>query len=355
MKDEMRPFVMVLVLFLFAGWAVAGQLPVRGLHLMAPDKDGVEEVVQFIDEVLPREGVNTLVLEVGYGYAFRSHPELVREGALTREDAVRIGEAGRRAGVRLIPLFNCLGHQSWAENTFPLLTHYPQFDETPGLYPENEGVYCRSYCPLHPEVHSVIFALIDELIEAFGSDAFHVGMDEVFLIGEDACPRCRGRDKAELFAGEVSRIHGHLKERNVEMWMWGDRLIDGDASGIGKWEASLNQTWQAVDQIPRDIVICDWHYEFSPPTAGYFALKGFPVVMSPWRKSEVALGHLEQIRAMREHANPAIAERARGILHTTWVESAQFIQAYKGTGDVSDSARESADCFRRLFQALRSH
>ena len=35
-----------------------------------------------------------------------------------------------------------------------------EFDETPGKYPNNEGIYCRSYCPLHPEVHEVLFDLV---------------------------------------------------------------------------------------------------------------------------------------------------------------------------------------------------
>jgi hypothetical protein len=353
-RETMRPHVwIVLSLWIVPLWAE--ELPVRGLHLMGPDPDQVPLLIDFITRDLPAEGVNTLILEVGYGFQWKSHPELVQGTGLSREQAADIANAGREAGIRVIPMLNCLGHQSWAANTFPLLTRYPQFDETPGLYPGNEGIYCRSYCPLHPEVHGVVNALIDELLQAFAANAFHVGMDEVFLLGEEACPRCRGRNPAELFAGEVSRLHEHLKARGAQMWMWGDRFLDGVVTGIGKWEASENGTAPAVDLVPKDIVIADWHYEFSPPTAGYFAVKGFPVVMSPWRKPEVALQHLEQIWRIRASSNPAIAERALGVLHTTWCNPGQFIRAYRGeTAGVSDSARESAACFRKLFQAIRS-
>jgi hypothetical protein len=41
----------------------------------------------------------------------------------------------------------------------------------------------------------LIFDLLDELLDAFDVDAMHVGMDEVFLIGDDKCPRCRGKDR----------------------------------------------------------------------------------------------------------------------------------------------------------------
>ena len=40
--------------------------------------------------------------------------------------------------------------------------------------------------------------------------------------------------------------------------------------------AATNQTYkvEAVDLIPKDVFICDWHYERADPTAAYFALKG---------------------------------------------------------------------------------
>lgn len=334
--------------------------PVRGLHLMAPSTADVPLLARFIREVLPREGVNTLVLEVNYRYRFDSHPELAGSDPLSRKEVQVLLEACRQAGVELIPLFNCLGHQSWKETTFPLLAVYPQLDETPGKYPNNEGIYCRSYCPRHPQTHAIILALLDELAAVFEARTFHVGLDEVFLLGEEECPRCRGEDPARLFAEEVVRLHRHLKERNLAMWMWGDRLLDGETTGIGKWEASLNGTHGAIDQIPRDIVICDWHYDSSPPTAGYFAIKGFSVVSSSWRKEEAALQHLEWLQLLRQAGNRVLASRALGVLHTTWTNPAVFIRAYAGEDlqelaeeEEAVRARQSAATFKRLFAALQ--
>ena len=135
-----------------------------------------------------------------------------------------------------------------------LLRVYPQFDETPDIkmpdkyiWPNADNLYCKSYCPLHPDLHPVLFEVIDELCDVFESDAFHAGMDEVFFIGDDNCPRCGGRDKAELFAGEVQVIHDHLKQKGRGMWIWGDRLLDGKTTGFGIWEASFNNTYRAID------------------------------------------------------------------------------------------------------------
>ena len=226
-------------------------LPVRGLHLSAPSKKDVGTALEFFRSALPKEGVNTLILEFGWHYDFQSRPEFSDPSAPGKDDVRKIAQACREGGIELIPQINCLGHQSWAEHDGRLLQKHPEFDETPGKYPKNKGIYCRSYCPLHPEVHAVLFALIDELARACEAKSFHVGMDEVFILADPDCARCRGKDPAELFAGEVKTLQAHLKEIGCRMWMWGDRFIDGKATGIGKWEASENGTAAASQALAK--------------------------------------------------------------------------------------------------------
>lgn len=332
--------------------APPAEIPIRGLHLSAPAPDDVAPLARFIREELPKHGVNVLVLEFNYNYKFTRHPEVVDPGALSLEQVKTLLEACRESGVKLIPQINLLGHQSWAETTFGLLRAHPEFDETPGKYPGNKDIYCRSYCPLHPKVHEVVFDVIDELADACQAEAFHIGMDEVFLLGEDDCPRCKGKNKAELFAQEVRVVRDHLAKSNRTLWMWGDRFLDGDVSGLGKWEASQNATAPAIRIVPKDIMICDWHYERAEPTAAYFAMEGFRVVSSPWRKPEVALGQLEQIRSVRKYATETLAGRMMGVLHTTWCGAGPFLRAYYREGTPEAAAKEAAETFRQLFEAI---
>ena len=330
-------------------------LPVRGIHLVAPKPDDLPLALRFIEEALPKEGVNLLVLEFNYRVQFAGRPEVADTDALSIAQVRQLADSCRKANVRLIPMINLLGHQSWAKTTFGLLRAHPEFDETPGRYAGNEGIYCRSYCPQHPDVHAVIFDLIDELMSATGADAFHAGMDEVFLLGEDDCPRCRGKNKAELFAAEIRTIHDHLAAQGKETWIWGDRLLDGTATGIGKWEASANLTEPAIRLIPKDVVICDWHYERAHPTAAHFALSGFRVVSSPWRRTSVALNQLDQIRDARAHSSPEIGGRMLGMMQTTWVGFAPFVRAYFNEGDAPRAqVVEALQCFRDLFRELRT-
>ncbi len=271
----------------------------RGLHLMAPGHAGVPLLKQAIAEKLAPMGVNVVILEVNYNFPFTSHPDL-RGGSLTLEDAHELAATCRQHHVRLIPMFNCLGHQSWQRNTGPLLTKHPEFDESPEVPKSNQGIYCRSWCPLHPDVNKVVFALIDELIDAFSADAFHVGMDEVFLVADKGCSRCKGKDPGELFAKAVNDLHGHIVgERKLTMLMWADRLLDDKKLGFqyGKWEASQNGTGPAIDRIPKDIIMCDWHYETRKdgyPSVGYLQEKGFRVMPATWWNKDNALAMLRE-------------------------------------------------------------
>lgn len=337
-------------------------LPIRGFCIDAPRPSGLDSLINFINQELAPRKVNTLLLLIDYRYEFKSHPELTDSFALSKADVKKIVAACKKNNIRLIPQINLLGHQSWANKTGKLLKVYPQFDETPEIkmpekyvWPNPDNLYCRSYCPLHPDLHAVLFSVIDELCDAFESTAFHAGMDEVFYIGEPNCPRCGGRDKAELFADEVRRIHDHLAQKGREMWIWGDRLLDGKTTGLGEWEASFNNTYRAVDLVPKDVVICDWHYDRADKTAVYFAMKGFKVITCPWRKPDVAVQQVNDMVAFREQSTPEMKERLVGLMETTWSRTDFFLKAFYDrtpSQNSSEPQNTSWNCFRAMYDAI---
>ena len=285
----------------------------RGVHLLINN----DAQLTALKAQLPRlaaVGVNTLILEANYNFEFKSHPELSSPGGVKAANARDFAAEARKLGVRLIPQFNCLGHQSWSQSTYALLTKYPQFDETPGKYPNNTNIYCRSWCPQHPDVNKIVFALIDELAEAFEADAFHVGMDEVFLIASEHCSRCKGGDPAKLFAKAVNDLHQHIVgQRKLEMFLWGDRLLDAQAMKGGEWEYAKNGTAGAVDLIPKDLVVCDWHYEkqSSYPSVPFLLQKGFHVWPASWQP-------LEGAKAFSAFARGQQHKNLVGFLCTVW-------------------------------------
>src|SRR6185503_13105238 len=262
--------IVILLLLTSAAWTAArasvkskNAEPWRAIHLLDYNSDSALDALGKNLETLANLGINVIILEVDYNFAFKSHPELRRgTNPITRDGARRFAAACKKNNIRLIPEFQSLGHQSWKAETFSLLTVYPSFDLTPGAFPNNEGIYCREWDPLNPDVWKVIFELMDEIIDAFRADALHVGMDEIFLLGSDKSPTTKGMDPGVLFAKAVNEIYNHLvRKRRVEMLMWGDRLIDGKKYDFGEWEASTNGTATAINQIPKEIIICPWHYE----------------------------------------------------------------------------------------------
>jgi len=372
MKNKL--FLAILVLLAFsAGSLVSAQnktekiFQVKGLCIGLPAADKVDKFVSFINEELATRGINTLVLQVEYNYQYETYPQLRDTSALSKKDAKKIVEACKKHNIRIIPQINMLGHQSWAGRNGMLLEKFPEFDETPWVkmpekyvWPNADNLYCKSYCPLHPGVHKVTFALIDEICDVFEADAFHAGMDEIFYLGEDKCPRCQGIDKAELFAGEISAIHNHLSEKNRELWIWGDRLINGKSTGIGFWEASYNYTWRAIDMIPKDVVICDWHYERPDQTPVYFAMYGFRVITCPWRTPSTAVTQTDDMARWVKYATPEMKPRYYGMMETTWMSTEGFIDGV--TGKMTDKGKASShmknpdqtpwETFKALFKRI---
>lgn len=361
MKKNLSAFALLTLLSCFqpafAQTKLDSLMPVRGFCIGSPRAAHLDEFIKFINEELAPRRVNTLIVRIDFNYQYESHPELRDSLALSKKEVKKLVSACQNANIRLIPQINLLGHQSWAGTTYNLLRMYPQFDETPHVkmpqtyvWPNADGLYCKSYCPLHPGVHPVVFALVDEICEVFEADAFHAGMDEVFYIGDDKCPRCAGRDKAELFAGEVREIRNHLAQKNRSLWIWGDRLLDGKTTGLGLWEASLNNTHRAVDLIPKDVMICDWHYDRPDQTAVYFAMKGLPVATCPWRKPKNAVAQVQDMIRFRNSATPAMKARFQGMIQTVWSDAGSFMDEFYGRKTNPENSENTAsNCFKAVF------
>ncbi len=366
-KQSLRYSAFLMPLFVFLSISVAycqqrvdTLVPTRGFCIAAPKPVYLDRFITFINDELAPRLVNTLILRVDYNYQYKSHPELKDSIALSYDDVKRIVAACKKNDIRLIPQINLLGHQSWANKTNKLLMVYPQFDETPWItmpqiyaWPNADSLYCKSYCPLHPDVHKVVFELVDEICDVFESTAFHAGLDEVFYIGSDKCPRCSGKDKATLFAGEVKTIRDHLSQTNRKLWIWGDRLIDGTTSGIGIWEGSNSSTFKAIDLIPKDVVICDWHYERPEQTPVYFALKGFNVLSCSWRKPQIAIGQIDDLLKFRQRSNWIMKNRYQGILQTVWTDAGTFIDGFYGDKpDEQGGTNTPWACFKVVFDKI---
>jgi hypothetical protein len=305
---------------------------IRAVHLRVRDAGTTDKLIQYMKEGLSPLGVNLLCLEFNPGYNYRCFPELA-DGSFGREQAQKVALAAKECGIRIVPLFMCLGHQGWRFAKNALLKAHPEFDETPHVPedgdPETPDLefYCHSWCASNDDVYRYVSPMIDEITEDLGADCVHVGMDEVFSLADENCPRCRGKDRAELFARTVNILHDHIvKEKGWQMMMWADRLNHAEKFGYHAWEGDIWGTWRALDMIPNDILLADWHYEMNEKGfAGIeaFLERGFTVIPAGWRELKQARFLLDEaLKYAKSAKEKGFSGTMAGMMITCWSEAA---------------------------------
>ncbi len=197
-----------------------------------------------------------------------------------------------------------------------LLTHQELF-----LQPLHPELLFNSvtYDPRKEAVYKKVFPLLDEIIRSIRPAAIHIGHDEVVGWNKAHARKMlkpgEGPLPADLFLQDVLRIHAYLKSKGVATWMWGDMLLTSEEfpSMLPKHLHGGMPGYGRVlrDQLPRDIVICDWHYfdqQKDFPSMSVMQAEGFKVIGSTWHNETTTRNFA---RYAREH-------RAFGMMATTW-------------------------------------
>jgi hypothetical protein len=202
------------------------------------------ERLDFLLKLLPRYaewGYEELYLHLEDAVEFPRLPGLARRDAYSQKELARLVEAATRAGIRVVPIVNLLGH-----------TQY--LIKTPGLRdlnelraPDGSPLERGQLCPLHPRTLEVAEKLLRDIAPFCTAGLVHTGLDESFHIGQ--CPRCREEiakiGLAAHFAGHVSRLHALTNRLGLRMALWADMFY---------------YIPEAIAQLPRDVIACEWYY-----------------------------------------------------------------------------------------------
>lgn len=287
---------------------VTGQtaLHIRALHFVASYLS-VADARKIIDKAADA-GFNTIIIGLPWrnGVKLNSTPWVV-PGRLTwtRDDVAKISAYVRRKHMKVIPQIPLLSHQGLL-----LASKYPDL-----MY------NARTYDPANPRVYELVFPIIDELIALMHPAAIHIGHDEVvgwkqrhFELG--LLGKGEAIVPAKLFLDDVKRIHAYLKKKNIETWMWGDMLITHAEFPTMANRPDMNGTFPGYGRVlrnslPRDIVICDWHYRGGQadfPSLKKMHAEGFRVLGATWRSAEV----------IKNFSHYAALNGAEGMIASTW-------------------------------------
>ena len=259
----------------------------RGVHLFLPAPDQMDFAKRLIKYVLSPNGYNYIIMEMGAGMRFDSHPEInaafveaaektktgewpalphyeVAGGMIVEKDAVRdLVEYARSFGIEIIPEIQSLSHVQYQTLAHPDIAEISAdgvkeevTDARLADIPPSD-FYAHSTCPCNPKNYEIVFDLIDEILEVVQPKKYvHMGHDEVYQIG--ICPICKDKDPAELFANDVIKYRDYLAAKGLQMMIWSDML-----QPIGE-NGKIMKSRNAVHLIPKDVILLDFIWYFHP-------------------------------------------------------------------------------------------
>jgi hexosaminidase len=260
------------------------RMGMRGIHLGLPPREEIGFFRRLVRYLFVPMRLNTIFLEFAGGMRYDRHPEineawvnankkgeakewpLIEHGDmdaggrfLEKSEVAELVEYARSYGLEVIPEVQTLSHVQYITVAHPDIAEFDpdvrrehdldlrDADKLPSEF------YYHSYCPSMEKSYKIAFDLIDEIVEVVKPKEFvHMGHDEVYQIG--ICPRCKGKDPADLYAEHVTRMHDYLAKKGLRMMIWSD-MLQPDTS---------YKTPPAISRIPKDIVMLDFIWYFHP-------------------------------------------------------------------------------------------
>ncbi len=167
-------------------------------------------------------GMNLVVIDLGEGVKYESHPELAVRNSWTTSRLKREIEQIRSMGIEPIPKLNfSTAHDNWL------------------------GKYSR--CVSTDTYYGVCKDLIEEVIDIFGKPRFfHLGMDEERTEYMQSLEYIVVR-QYELWWHDLYFLVNATEKKGVRAWIWSDYI----------W----NHTEEFLRNMPKSVVQSNWYYE----------------------------------------------------------------------------------------------
>ncbi len=302
----------------------------RGLHLCWFPENQPYQIERAI-RLAAYCKYNYVVLETWGVFPFESAPFLCwQDKALDKNELKRIIADAKDLGVTVIPQFNILGHASGSRENGGKHVAINRSPEYASLF-EPDG---WSFCLTNPETRKILSACITEMYECFGKPGFfHIGSDEARLLA--TCRTCRRTNRKELIKDHFLHFHGLMADQGARIMMWHDMLLNREDK---RWDGYIvcgsvkDGLTDLYKELPDDIVICDWQYDYPEgkdgtpplwPTSKFFKANGFDVLVSP----------CQNLKGLAALSGLAAAEPLMGVLETTWadLDTGMFTTVYKGS------------------------
>ncbi len=176
-------------------------------------------------------GINTVVIDLGEGVQYQSHPEISVKGAWSVESLRKELTKMRKMGLNPVPKLNfSTTHDEWL------------------------GEYSR--CVSSQKYYQVCKDLINEVIDIFDTpDFFHIGMDEETYDHQKYYNYAVIR-QGDYWWKDLYFYIDVIEKRGVRPWMWSDYIWRHEEEFIKK--------------MPKSVLQSNWYYGSFDATAGYY-------------------------------------------------------------------------------------
>ena len=212
------------------------------------DLAGIPQTIKFLKEkidFIAQYDYNYLFLYIEGRIRTKSFSALPDNYSYSPEEITELVEYAKERNIETIPIVSFFAHAS-------VFLDKSGFENMAELRNNTQGRLNKvknTFCPSSPEALEFITNYATEVAELFPSSYFHAGFDEIWDIGY--CDKCRERLKTEGQSGIFSQ---HLKF-----------VYDLLSSKLGKnvmiWDDMFNFYPMALEIMPKDIILCSWHYE----------------------------------------------------------------------------------------------
>ena len=186
-------------------------------------------------------GYEELYLHLEDAVEYPRLPGVARRDAYTYQQLSQLVAAATRAGVKVVPIVNLLGHTQY------LIKHPDLRDLNELRAADGSPLERGQICPLHPRTLEVAEKLLADMRPFCTAGKVHVGLDESFHLGKHPLSR---QEIAQVglaghFAGYVQRLHGLTASMGLRMGIWADMLCFLP---------------EAIPLLPRGLIAYDWYY-----------------------------------------------------------------------------------------------
>jgi hypothetical protein len=268
------------------------------------------ERLDWLTAQLPRYadwGYQELYLHLEDAVEFPSVPGVARADAYTHRELGALVDAAGRAGIRVVPIVNLLGHTQYLVKV-PALRDLNELRATDGS-PLPQG----QICPVHPRTLGVAKKLLRDVAPFCTAGRVHVGLDESFHLGRHPLSRqdIARRGLAGHFAAHVTRLHG---------------LADGLRLQLGIWADMLYFLPGAIPRLPRGIAAYDWYYYPFPrhPRVELFNFAEHDLA-APLRERGIAYWGCPMNSGFRHEPLPVFGDRLANL--GSWWERCRRVDA----------------------------